>query len=121
MFRLSVETTISAAHYLKGYEGPCSDLHGHNWRIVAEVESGQLNEVGMVIDFKDLSDILRDTARRYDHVTLNQIEPFDRINPTAEHISRLIFTEMQGRLPEHVRMSRVSVWETEKCLVEYYE
>jgi len=121
MFRLSVETNISAAHYLNGYEGPCSELHGHNWRIVAEVESDRLNEIGMVIDFEDLSEILRKTAKRYDHRTLNQVEPFDRINPTAENIAQLMFSEMQRLLPEHVRMSKVSVWETEKCLVEYYE
>jgi 6-pyruvoyltetrahydropterin/6-carboxytetrahydropterin synthase len=121
MFRLSVETSISAAHYLDGYEGPCSELHGHNWRIVAEVESDQLNKIGMVIDFEELSGLLAEVAKRYDHRTLNQVEPFDRMNPTAEHISRLIYKELQTLLPKHVRMGKIAVWETEKCLVEYYE
>ena len=121
MFRLSVETTISAAHYLNGYEGPCSVIHGHNWRIVSEVKSEHLNDIGMVIDFEELAGILKTVTGKLDHGTLNKIPPFDRINPTAEHMSRYIFQEMSALLPEHVSMSKVSVWETEKCLVEYSE
>jgi 6-pyruvoyltetrahydropterin/6-carboxytetrahydropterin synthase len=121
MFCLSVETTISAAHYLNGYDGPCSELHGHNWRVVARVQSDRLNETGMVIDFKDLSDTLNRVTRKYDHSTLNKLEPFGRINPTAEHIAQQIYKEMKTLLPKHVQMNRISVWETEKCLVEYDE
>lgn len=119
MFRLSVETMISAAHYLNQYEGPCSTVHGHNWKIIIEVQSDILNDTGMVIDFKDLSDMAGETAARFDHVTLNNVEPFNRINPTAEHMARYIYEEMQKKLPAHVAMSKVSVWETEKYLVEY--
>jgi 6-pyruvoyltetrahydropterin/6-carboxytetrahydropterin synthase len=121
MYRLSSKKMISAAHVLRGYDGPCSRLHGHNWNVKIDVLSSELNEIGLSIDFNDLDDILWQVAGPFDHNNFNDFPPFDKINPTAENISRYFFNEIKKRLPEYVKLEKVSIWETDDYLVEYFE
>jgi len=121
MFRLSSKKMISAAHVLRGYEGPCARLHGHNWNVKIDVLSMKLDDVGLAIDFKDLDDILWQVVGPFDHNNFNDFPPFDKINPTAENISRYFFDEIKKRLPEHVILEKISIWETDDYLVEYFE
>lgn len=119
MFKLSIETHISAAHLLRNYEGPCSRLHGHNWKVKVEVRAHTLNAVGIAIDFKDLKDITWQVIGRFDHNNFNEIAPFNDINPTAENIVRFFYEEIAKKLPEEIKLSKISLWETEKYRVEY--
>jgi 6-pyruvoyltetrahydropterin/6-carboxytetrahydropterin synthase len=121
MFRLSSKKMISAAHILRDYDGPCARLHGHNWHIKIDVLSDTLDNVGLAIDFKDLDDILWQVAGPFDHNNFNDFPPFDKINPTAENISRYFFNEIKKRLPENVTLEKITIWETEDYLVEYFE
>lgn len=121
MFRLSIQTQISAAHFLKQYEGDCARLHGHNWKVQVEVLSDQLDNVGMAIDFKDLTELSKRVIGRFDHQVFNEIAPFDKINPTAEHLARYFYREIARELPAHVKMASIKLWETDKYLVEYSE
>jgi len=118
MYRLSIETSISAAHLLRDYEGPCARLHGHNWKIKVQVATDRLNDIGIAIDFKDLKDITWQVAGRFDHQNFNEIPPFNDINPTAENIVHFFFEQIRGLLPDGVKLEKVSLWETEKYLVE---
>lgn len=121
MFRLSTVKMISAAHVLRNYEGPCARLHGHNWNIKIDVMSGKLNETGFTIDFRDLDELLWKVVGPYDHNNFNDFAPFDKINPTAENIARYFFNEIKKLLPEMVELEKISIWETENYLVEYFE
>lgn len=121
MFRLSSKKMISAAHILRGYKGPCARLHGHNWHVKIDVLSDLLDDVGLAIDFKDLDDIIWQVAGPFDHQNFNDFPPFDKINPTAENIARYFFKEIEKKLPDHVRLDKVTIWETEKYFVEYFE
>ncbi len=121
MYRLSIQTNISAAHLIRGYKGPCARLHGHNWKLKVDVTASVLNEIGMAIDFKDLKEITWKIAGRYDHQNFNEIAPFDKINPTAENVAKYFFEEIDRLLPEGIKMAKISLWETEKYLVEYSE
>ena len=119
MYKLSVETSFSAAHFLNDYEGPCSRIHGHNWKIQVTVASGQLDNSGMVIDFKDLKDLAWQVAGRFDHQMINKVSPFDRINPTAENLSKYLYHEIGRLLPPHIKMDTIRLWETDNYLLEY--
>ena len=121
MFRLSIEVSISAAHYLKEYSGACSRMHGHNWKIQVMVSSEQTDKADMVIDFKDLKDLTWQVVGKFGHQTINQIPPFDRQNPTAENLARHFYREIGRLLPSHVSMDTIRLWETEKYLLEYSE
>lgn len=121
MYRLSTKKMISAAHILRNYEGPCASLHGHNWHVKIDVLANALNDVGLAIDFKDLDDLIWQVAGRFDHQNFNDFSPFDKINPTAENIARYFFEEMSKKLPVALRLEKVTIWETENYLVEYFE
>ena len=121
MFRLSIQTSISAAHYLENYPGNCSTLHGHNWKIQVEVKSDKVDDIGMVIDFKDLKDITWQIVGKFDHQVFNEVAPFDKQNPTAENISKYLYSEIGKNLPEGVKMDRIRLWETDNYSIEYFE
>jgi len=121
MYKLSTRTMISAAHVLRDYDGPCARLHGHNWTVKVDVLAEQLNKVGLAIDFKDIDLIVQKVVGRFDHQNFNEIAPFDKINPTAENIARYFYHEIKTHLPAAIRLDKVSIWETENYLVEYFE
>lgn len=119
-FCLSVTVDFAAAHQLHGYEGNCARLHGHNWKIIAEVSGQKLDDVGMVVDFKTMKKAARAAAKTLDHQFLNDIEPFDQLNPTAEHIAVWFFVELSRVLNQpNARVSAITVWENDYSAVTY--
>jgi 6-pyruvoyltetrahydropterin/6-carboxytetrahydropterin synthase len=90
-YTASVIKTFSAAHALRGYKGRCEHLHGHNWKIRVAVSSEKLNEIGMVMDFTEIKALLDTLLQNLDHKYLNEVSPFDTINPTAENIAGFLF------------------------------
>ena len=121
MFKLGIETMISASHYLRNYSGPCQRLHGHNWKIQVIVTGQNLNKAGMVIDFKELNDLTWSVVGQFDHQALNELEPFNQINPTSENMARYFYREISKKLPDGVKMSVIRLWETDKYMMEYSE
>jgi 6-pyruvoyltetrahydropterin/6-carboxytetrahydropterin synthase len=121
MYRLSVEKSISTAHRLNDYQGPCARIHGHNWRIRLDVLADKLDQTGIAIDFSDLENILWHVIGRFDHQLLNDVPPFDQLNPTAENIARYVYQEAQKQLNSTIRVAAVTIWETDNTLVSYEE
>jgi 6-pyruvoyltetrahydropterin/6-carboxytetrahydropterin synthase len=121
LYQLYVETHFDAAHQLVGYAGDCSNLHGHCWKVGIKVEAEKVDEIGLCIDFKKLKALTKEVVGRYDHQHLNNIAPFDKINPTAENLSRVIFEQLAEKLEENVELKEVTVWESEKCCVTYFK
>ena len=121
MYTLSVIKYISAAHQLNNYDGPCARIHGHNWKIQIDVRADILDELGIAVDFNDLEKWLWEIIGPFDHQLLNSIPPFDKINPTAEHIVKYVFGQMKKRLQDKAILLRVTAWETDSCMVSYEE
>jgi 6-pyruvoyltetrahydropterin/6-carboxytetrahydropterin synthase len=122
MFRITVEQFMDAAHSLKGYQGKCEAVHGHRYRVSATLKAGGQDEIGLSYDFSEVKSRLRDILGRYDHTYLNDIPPFDGVNPSAENIARAVYDELKGKLSgEPVVLECVSVWETPEQGVEYRE
>ena len=71
MYILETEQSFDSAHFLSGYKGKCSNLHGHRWRVVARIAMDELNKEGqtrdMVIDFGDFKDALKKLTDALDH------------------------------------------------------
>jgi len=120
MYQVSVEQHVDAAHALRGYRGKCEALHGHRFRVVAKIEASQLNEIGLAYDFTVLKQHLAEILSRFDHTCLNDVPPFDRINPSSENIAATIFTQLQPKLVEvPVSLASVEVWESPESGVAY--
>lgn len=119
MYELVVNADFSAAHKLRGYQGECERLHGHNWRVQVALEAERLDELGMVMDFREVKRLLQEVLRKFDHAYLNELPRFKEQNPTTENMARVLCEELAPRLPAHVRVGRVTAWESEGCGATY--
>jgi len=120
MYQVCVEQDFDAAHSLRGYGGKCETLHGHRFRVVAKVKSSVVNEIGIAYDFTELKQHLRDIIASFDHANLNDIAPFDKINPSSENLATTIYNELQPKLAgAPVCLSSVEVWESPQSGVSY--
>lgn len=119
-YTLKVLTEFASAHTLRGYDGPCRRMHGHNWKVEVEVNTSSLDESGMGLDFKVIKTAAREIGDRLDHQYLNDIDPFDRLNPTAENIAAYFFQELSEKLNnKRVSVHSVTLWETDRACVRY--
>lgn len=121
MFELTVCDEFSAAHQLRGYEGACENLHGHNWKVEVAVRGSQLNEIGILIDFKELKKALKEILSELDHCHLNEHPAFRDLNPSSENLARFIFERLEEKLAgKPVEVFRVTVCETERSCASYF-
>lgn len=116
MFHLNVEEKFSAAHQLMNYSGPCENLHGHTWKIRLTVEGTELDESGMLVDFRILKKLLHIIHDEFDHKLLNNVVSF---SPTSEQLARYIYKKLEPQLPKHVRASSITIWESDTSSATY--
>ncbi|MBZ2185467.1 MAG: 6-carboxytetrahydropterin synthase QueD [Bryobacter sp.] len=120
MYEVIVEQPFSAAHFLKDYPGKCAQIHGHNYRVQITVEGEALNELGMVVEFEVIKQALKPWIDRFDHGFLNEIPPFDVVQPSAENLAKFFHDEVARALDgTSARVSYVRLFETEKCSAGY--
>ncbi len=124
MFEVSVEETFAAGHALRNYRGKCENVHGHNYRVRITMEGEELDNAGLLVDFAELKRVMRDIIERLDHQFLNDVEPFDKLNPSAENMARYFYQEMSrqftaGARPSPVRVAAVKIWETDTATAVY--
>jgi 6-pyruvoyltetrahydropterin/6-carboxytetrahydropterin synthase len=113
MYEITVEKHFEAAHFLRGYKGKCENVHGHRYRVVVRIEAEKLNNIDLAYDFTDLKKHLRGILERYDHTCLNDVPPFDKVNPSAENIAATIYNELKEKLaPDTVTLTCVEAWES---------
>ena len=118
MYYVSVESSFDSAHSLRNYGGKCENVHGHRFKVVVRLESSELNETGLAYDFTVLRKQLNEALAKYDHHNLNEVSPFDRINPSSENLARTIFEQILEGFPDNVKLHSVEVWESpESCAV----
>jgi 6-pyruvoyltetrahydropterin/6-carboxytetrahydropterin synthase len=120
VYEITVEKHFEAAHYLRGYQGKCENVHGHRYKVVVKIGAEKVNEIGLAYDFMDLKRYLKEILDRYDHACLNDIKPFDKINPSAENIASTIYKELKKKLAKDpVTLKAVEAWESPEQGVSY--
>jgi len=122
IYEVYIKDYFAAAHVLKGHDGDCANMHGHNWIVEAYIQCAKLDSLGIGIDFLDVKAALKDILSKLDHSFLNENPAFANINPTAETLSRFLFTKLSQNLnTEHIRVSKVMVIESPGCGSSYQE
>ena len=122
MYELMVESKFSAAHQLRGYQGKCEKLHGHNWRVTVAVTAERLDDIGLAIDFHDLKKFLRDVLDQLEHSFLNDIFPFTQINPSSENLAKWIYDTMTKKINSaNLEVASVTVWESDTASASYFD
>jgi len=120
MYEIAVESHFDAAHFLRGYKGKCEALHGHRYRVVVKVGASRLDATGLAFDFTELKQHLNDILSRFDHTCLNDVPPFDKINPSSENIATTIYNELKPKLAgAPVSLSAIEAWESPHTRVTY--
>ena len=120
MYQISVEQHIDAAHFLRGYQGKCEAVHGHRFRVVVKISATELDGIGLAYDFTVLKQHLAEILPRFDHTLLNDVPPFDKINPSSENMAATIYDELKPRLDgSRVSLTCVEVWESPLTGVTY--
>jgi len=118
MYSAKVKTDFSGAHNLRGYKGKCEDLHGHNWTVEVTAQRPEPDNLGMVVDFKDLKSLLWGAIAEMDHAYLNDLEYFKDVNPTSENIARYIYEKLNAQKPD-LDIVKVTIWETASSCASY--
>lgn len=119
MYEVLIERTFSSAHYLRQYRGKDEPLHGHNYRVQVQFEGERLVEPEQyLVDFVEARSVLDAIVARIDYKNINEVPPFDRMNPSAENLARWIQNEFARAMPAHPPR-RVTVWETEGGAASY--
>lgn len=122
MYEVSVEETFAAAHNLRNYKGKCEDLHGHNYKLRVVLSANELDSTGLLYDFVNLKQVIRSIIASLDHKYLNELSPFDKLNPSAENLARYIYDQAARQLPgspNGAGIASVTVWETETTAATY--
>jgi len=119
MFEVCVEQTFAAGHALRNYKGKCENVHGHNYRVRVTIAGEQLDETGLLVDFIDVKRLMHGAIEYLDHRFINDLEPFDQINPSAENIAKYFYDKVNTGMKDGIRVSEVKVWETETSSATY--
>ncbi len=122
MFELTVQSDFCAAHAL-AIAGTRETTHGHNWRVTVQLSGETLDHDGLLCDFHTVESKLAEIIEPFKNADLNRIEPFTRLNPSAENVARHIAQRLSAELDEalapNARVSAVSVTEAPGCAATY--
>jgi len=120
VYQISAEQHFDAAHFLRGYRGKCEAMHGHRFRVVVKVEASGLDDIGLAYDFVELKKHLAEVISRFDHTCLNDVPPFDKLNPSSENIAATVYKELKSKMSgAPVSLSCVEVWESPQTGIIY--
>ena len=121
MYELKVISQFAAAHRLENFYGKCEALHGHNWKVEVSLVGEKLDAAGVLMDFGQIKARTNVLLEEIDHKYLNELEAFQRQNPSSENLARHLYERLAAALNrDGVRVSRVNVWETDTSCASYY-
>ena len=120
MYQISVELHFDADHFLRGYQGQLEALQVHRFVVIIKIRTAGLDDIGLAYDFTVLKQHLADILSRFDHICLNDMPPFDRLNPSSENIANTIYNDLQPKLAgSPASLSSVEVWESPQSGAAY--
>jgi len=121
MFEVCVERTFAAGHALRNYKGKCENVHGHNYRVQITVEGAELDSNGLLIDFIELKRLTMEVIDYLDHRFINDLPPFDVINPSAENLAKYFYDRVSAGMSAGgpAQIAEVRIWETDTSVAAY--
>ncbi len=112
MWEIAAETLLEARHQIRGVEGEGGAVHAHRLVVRVVVRAAELDRLGWVLDFRVLEAAMVELLRPWQGAFLNDLPPFDDVNPTRENLARHIANALGARLDGPLaRVHRVDVSE----------
>jgi 6-pyruvoyltetrahydropterin/6-carboxytetrahydropterin synthase len=141
--RLTKQFDFEMAHALYNYDGPCSNIHGHSYKLFVTIIGEPNNDeaspkYGMVMDFGLLKQIVKSNiVNKFDHSLIlyknenteflnKENKLFEKIHifdfqPTAENLIIHFAEIIKPLLPENIKLFSIKLHETETSYAEWYE
>lgn len=119
MFTVSVQTCFWASHRLTLADGSKERVHRHNWTVTAEVSRGELDDMGLVMDFRRLKTMVDSIVADFDNSQIEKLDYFEKNNSSAEAVAKYIYDKLEPKLPGDVSLNRVIVAEQPGCAAEF--
>ena len=120
MYELKVVTKFAAAHRLTMVGSKCENMHGHNWKVEVYVTGENLDDGGVVMDFGEIKKQVAEIMSMLDHKYLNELEFFQKSQPSSENIAFFVAGRLQRRIDNSsVKVSRVTAWESDDASATY--
>lgn len=119
MFTISVETHFQASHQLVLPDGSKEPSHSHNWLVTATLSSSRLNNMGIVMNFHILRELLDNLVAEFDNTAMEKLQHFQQNNPTAENVARYIYEKLEPKLPKDVKLENIEVVEEPGCSAKF--
>ena len=119
-FEVMIERNFSSAHQLRGYKGKCENLHGHNDRVEIYARGRELDNIGLLVDFVELKGDADELVQYFDHRNINELPPFDELQPSAENLAKYILERVAKRVDDgRVQIYKVRCFETPTSVATY--
>ena len=121
-FSVRVEARFEAAHFLREYRGISEPLHGHSYKVEADLagQQGGLDDDAIAVDFVSAKRKLEQLAKKLDYGCINEVPPFTEVNPSAENIASWFATELQKAVDdEQAVVTAITIWEGPVNSVKY--
>lgn len=127
-FTIRTMAQFESAHAIRQYiEDPKNpgtyldeDTHGHTFVVEAFASSSQVDQrTGFAIDFLVLKKKVDELASKFDHKFINEIKPFDEINPSTENLAKYFFNEINKIIPHNSWLDKVRIFEGPNNYAEY--
>lgn len=119
MFTISVETHFLASHQLILSDGSKEPSHNHNWLVTATLSSNKLNNMGIVMNFHKLREMLDNLVAEFDNTAMERLKYFQQNNPTAENVAKYIYEKLEPKLPKGVKLQNIEVVEEPGCTAKF--
>jgi 6-pyruvoyltetrahydropterin/6-carboxytetrahydropterin synthase len=113
-YSVRVEARFEAAHFLREYRGITEPLHGHSYKVEADLEArgGGVDHDAIAVDFVSAKRKLEALAKKLDYGCINDVPPFNEVNPSAENIAEWFARELQGAVEdENAIVTAITIWE----------
>ena len=119
MFTVSVETIFRASHELSLPDGSKEPPHSHDWKVIAELSSEKLNEMGLVMDFNRVKAMVDSIVARFNNSTLEKHDYFQQNASSAEYVAKYIYERLESMLSQEVELEAVQVVEKAGCSAKF--
>ncbi len=112
-YRVRIEARFESAHFLREYRGITEPLHGHSYKVEAELRNATaaVDADAISVDFVASKRELETLAKKLDYTCINDVPPFDQLNPTAENIAAWFHEQLSSVLEASAVVAAITIWE----------
>ena len=120
MYEIEIQRVFHASHAIRLYDGAMEEPHAHDWHVFAYIAAQELDAIEVVMDFHELERIVDAVLKPFHGADINTLPAFATLNPSAERIVEVIYRGIAPRLPDRVKLTKVTITEAPGCRASFW-